>query len=69
MSASALLDSSASHNFIAAPQVTKLSNGVQKSLLCSVEPMEVYLADNSTIISRQIVNFPLQFADGDIYTV
>ena len=51
--ASALLDSgSASHYFIAAPQITKFSNSIQKSLLCSTKPMEVHLDDNSSFISH-----------------
>ena len=69
MSADVLLDSGASHNFIAAPHVTNLSNSIQKSLLCSDEPMELHLADNSFVISHHIVHLPLQFADSAIYTV
>ena len=69
MSASALLDSGASHSFIVAPQVTKFSNSTQKFLLCSAEPIKVHLAENYSVISDQIVHLPLQFADGAIYTV
>ena len=64
-----LLDSGASHNFIAAPQVTKFSNSIQKSLLYSAEPMEVHLADNSSVISHKIVHLTLQFADSSIHNV
>ena len=69
MSASALLDSSAYHKLITAPQVTKLNSSVFKSLLCLTEPIEVHLADNSLVISHQIVHLPLQFADDAIHTV
>ena len=44
--ASALLDNGASHNFIAAPQVIKLSNNIQKSFFCPYKPVEMHLADN-----------------------
>ena len=60
MSTSALLDTGASQNFIAAPQATNFSNNFQKSLLCSAHSMEVHLADNSSVISHRIVRLPLQ---------
>ena len=65
-----LLDSGASHNFIAAPQVTKFRNSVQKFFLCSVKPMEVHLANNSSIISlTKLCIYHFKFANGAIYTV
>ena len=69
MFASVLLNSDTSHNFIAAPQVIKFRNSVHKSFLYSAEFLEVYLAENSSIIYLQIMQLPLQFADGVIYTV
>ena len=51
VSASALLDSGASHYFIAAPQLIKFINNVQKSISYPGEPIEVHLADNSSVIS------------------
>ena len=56
---SVLLDSDTSHNFIAAPQVTKFSNSTQKIFLCFYKPMEVHLADNFLVTSHQIVYLPL----------
>ena len=64
-----LLDSGASYSFVAASQVIKFINSVQKSLLCSAEPMEVHLADSSLLISYQNVHLPFQFADVAIHTV
>ena len=71
MSASVLLDSGVSHNShnIAVPQFTKFSKSVKKCLLWSVEPMEVHLANNSLVITHQIMYLLLQFADNTIYTV
>ena len=46
VSASAPLDSSASHNYAAAPQVAKFSSSVQKLLLYTAKPMEVHFAGN-----------------------
>ena len=69
MSSSVLLDSDASHNFIAAPQVSKFSSSTYKSLLCSDYPVKVHLADNSSVISHQIVHLPLQFTNIAIHTV
>ena len=69
MSASALMDSGASHNFIAAPQVIKFSNNIQESLISSFKPMEVHLADYSSLISHQIVCLLLKFADGAMHNV
>ena len=68
VSASAVLDSGASHNFIAAPQFTRFSNNVKKSFFCPGKPMEVHLADNSSAVSHQIVHLPLLFADGAVHT-
>ena len=65
--ASELLDSGTSHNFIAAPQVTKFSKSAQKFFLCSSDPIEVHLTNNYSVISHQIVYLPLQFADGALY--
>ena len=69
MSASALLNSCASHNFIAAPQATKSSSSFYKSLVYPDELIEVHFLDNSSIISHQIVHLPLRFADGAVHTV
>ena len=69
MSTSALLDISASHTFIAAPQVTKFYYSIQKSLFYPDERMEMHLAYNSLVICHQIVHFPLKLADGAVYTV
>ena len=66
---SVLLDSGASHNFIAAAQVTEFCNSIYNFLLCFAEPMEVHLADNSLGISHQVMHLPLQFADSAMYTV
>ena len=68
MYASVLLDSGASHNFIAAPQATKFSNNAYKSFLCSVDPMELHFSDNFSLFSHQIVHLALQFADGAMHT-
>ena len=64
-----MLDNGASHNFIAAPQITKFSSNIQKSLLCPFEPMEVHLASNSSVISHQIVDLPLKFSSGAVHTI
>ena len=48
----ALLDSGASHNFIAAPQATKFCENSQEHILTHTEPLEVHLADNTIIISK-----------------
>ena len=54
--ASVLLDSGASQNFIAAPQLTIFNNSIKKSLLCPDESIEVLLADNSLVVSHQIMH-------------
>ena len=69
VSTSTLLASCASHNFIAAPQVTLFSSSVLKSLLCSVEAIEVHSTENSLVFSHQIVYLPLQYSDGAIHTI
>ena len=46
---SVLLDSGASHNFIAAPQITKFSNSIQHSFLCPDKYIKVHLTDNSQV--------------------
>ena len=64
-----LLDSGASHNFIAAPQGKRLSKSIQKCLLCYYEPRGVHLANNSLFISHQIMYLLVQFIDSAIYAV
>ena len=66
---SVLLDSGASHNFIAAPRIIKFRNGVEKSLLYPSEPIGVHLSDNYAAISHHIVHFPLKFADDTVHTI
>ena len=61
MSVSALLDNGASHYFIAEIQGNKL-NSIYKSKLFFDEPMEVHLADDSSLIFYQIVHLLLTFA-------
>ena len=69
MSASSLLGSFSSHNLIAAHQITKFNNSIQKLLLCSDEPIEVQLTPNYFVISSQIVHLVLKFAIGFMYIV
>ena len=69
VSVSAMLDSSTYQRFIAAPQVIKFSNIIQKSSWCPDEPIEGHLDDNSSVISHQIVHLPLIFANDDVHTV
>ena len=64
-----LLDSGASHNFIAVPQTIKLSKSIHKSLLCPINPIEVHLVENSTVISHKIVHLPLTIADSAYFTI
>ena len=59
MSGIGLLDSSTSHNFIAVLQVIKFSNSIQKSLVCSDDPMEKHLAENFLVFAHQIVHLLL----------
>ena len=69
MSASILLDSGASHNFIAAPQLIKSSKSVQKLLLCPVVSKNAQLANNSSVVSHQIVYLLFIFAYSAYYAV
>ena len=59
MSTIVLLDSGASHNFIAAPQAIKFSNSIHKFFLYPDKPIEVHLANIFSVISHQIVHLPL----------
>ena len=68
MSLSAQLDG-ASKNFIAIPQIIKFSNSIQKFLLCSSKPIELHLAESSSLISHQIVHLLLKVSDSTIHTV
>ena len=69
MSTSLLLDGSASHNFIAASQVTKYNNSIWKLLLYLDNPIKVPLADNYSVLSHQIVQLSPALDDGTLYTV
>ena len=48
---------------MAKAQVTKFCNSAQKQFLYPDEPMEVRLAENSFVISQNIIYLPLTFAD------
>ena len=47
-----MLDSGASHNFIAAHKVIDFSYSVKMPFFCSYEPMKMHLSDNYLVISH-----------------
>ena len=51
------------------PKLLNLVKIFRSLFLCFFGPIDVYLAENSSIVFHQIVHLPVQYADGTIYTV